>query len=280
MADFDTLESSLEESNPIEIYVFAMGSDKWRYTSRGSDVSVGATVYEYESIARGNIVQGSDDRNRTLSITVPETNPFAQQYVNVAPASKATVSIIRLQRDESPTFATQTLIYKGQVQSVVFPKDGTVAEIAVRSLDAARSQTIPRVTYMSSCNHLLYDNFCKIDPASHDHTGAASGVTGSLVTVAGLNASGIDAVGGYATTTSANDYRLIIAQTGDQIELLLPFGTDPTGGNVQVFAGCDHILTGDCANTFDNVLEFGGFAFVPNRNPFKHGLIHAMSSEL
>jgi hypothetical protein len=192
--------------------------------------------------------------------------------VNVAPAAKATVSIFRLQRGEAPAFNTQTLIYKGQVQSVVFPKDGTVGEIAVRSLDAARSQTIPRFTYMSSCNNLLYDVFCQIDPSLHDHSGAASGVSGNLVTVAGLDASGINAVGGYSTPTGAPDFRLILAQTGDQIEILLPFGTDPTGSNVQVVAGCDHQLNGDCSQVFDNVIEYAGYAFVPNRDVFRSGL--------
>jgi len=32
------------------------------------------------------------------------------------------------------------------------------------------------------------------------------------------------------------------------------------------------LIDGDCALVFDNVVEFGGFAFVPKRNIFQSGL--------
>ena len=51
-----------------------------------------------------------------------------------------------------------------------------------------------------------------------------------------------------------------------------PFGVDVTGLNLQIFAGCNHELTGDCANKFQNAINFGGFAFVPNKNIFATGL--------
>ena len=272
MSSFDTLESSLEDGRPLEIYTIALGGTVYRYTSFEGSVTVGADTYEPIAIQRGPISQGADERNKNLVINMPSSNSFASQYRNVVPAERATVSIIRLQLEESPTFNTQVLIYKGSVKSVRFPNNGAIAEVTCRSLEASAAQNIPRYTYMSSCNHLLYSPACGVNPASFDHIGTGSNVSGNSIDVSGLNASGLVAQGGYATPTGTNDFRMVLSQSGDTINLLLPFASDPTGLNVQVFAGCDHKLTGNCANLFDNVLEFGGFAFVPNKNIFNSGL--------
>jgi hypothetical protein len=276
MATFDTLESSVEESRPIEVYQFAQGSTVRFFTSFQTAVTMNGDLHVPETITRGKISQGVDARRRTLTITGPSSNEFAAQYVNIVPSQKATLSIIRLQRDESPTFDTQVLVYKGQVRSVRFPQDGHTAEIGCQTIESAASQNIPRYTYMSLCNHILYGAGCGVDPLSFNVIGAASAVSGSVLDVAGLNtwqtAGGWSVVGGYATPTLELDPRLIVGNTGDQIELLLPFGTDVSGMDVQVFAGCDHDVAGDCGGTFDNVIEHGGFPFVPSKNPFQTGL--------
>lgn len=272
MASFDTLESSVESSRPIEIYTFAVGGTEYRYTSSQDDITVGADTWSATAIARSGIAVKLANRNQTVTITIPAENAFGRRYRSTPPAGNATVSIIRLQRDEVPTFDTQALVFKGRVQSVTFPQNGHVAEITCQPLDAGPSRNIPRFTFMSSCNHVLFDGACGVNPASHNHTGEVTAVSANVITVDGLSASGIDARGGYAQDLTHTDFRLVLAQSGDDITLLLPFGSDPTGGNVQVFAGCDHSLTGDCATTFDNVKEFGGFPFVPSKNIFQTGL--------
>ena len=57
------------------------------------------------------------------------------------------------------------------------------------------------------------------------------------------------------------------------LTLLLPFNTTDVdvGTSVEVFAGCDHSLA-TCKAQYDNVANYGGFAFVPLRNPFESGL--------
>jgi len=71
---------------------------------------------------------------------------------------------------------------------------------------------------------------------------------------------------------------LIVAQSGDDLQLLLPFPQSAVGREVILFAGCDHTPE-VCDDKFDtpedtdsNLINFGGFAFVPTRNPFQTGL--------
>ena len=275
MSSFETFEESVESSRPLEIYEIAIGGTTYRYTSAEDTLTVGGEDYTPIAISRGNIEQDSEDRNRSLSLDLPANNPFAALYKEISPGSKATVSVIRLQRDEVPTFDTQVLIFKGEVQSVTFPDDGTTAQLNLQGIESALNRNLPRFGFSGQCNHVLYDPGCGVDPASFDLIGTVSVVSGNVITLPGANAQADGYwTAGYATPVGSDDFRLILAHTGNDLTLLLPFATDVTGQQVQIFAGCDHVLTGDCATKFDNVLEFGGFAFVPTRgnNPFSDGI--------
>jgi uncharacterized phage protein (TIGR02218 family) len=275
MADYTTLEKSVQDSRPLEVYDFSLGAESFRYTSRGSPIVLGAATYEVETISRSAIEQGRDTKSSTVTIKVPSSNVFARKYVAIVPGRKATLSIIRLQRDEAPTFATQVLGFKGRVQAVNFADDGRVAEIAVRSLEDAGNRNIPRFKFTGVCNHLLYDNGCKVSPTGFSHVGACtSGGATTEIEVAGVDSQPDGYwTGGYVTPTTGDaDFRMVLAHAGTTLTLMLPFSFDVTGINVQVFAGCDHLYTGDCATKFDNVIEFGGFPFVPNKNIYATGL--------
>lgn len=272
MTSFDVYESSRESSRPLEVYRFALGSDAYLFTSAEDEIVLGGDTYIPAGLSRNEIVQGSEERRRVLQITAPSSNAFAQRYINIPPGQKAAVSIIRLQRDEVPTFNTQVLVYKGSVTGVTFPDSGMTAQINVQSIESASSRVIPRFTYMGMCNHVLYDSGCGVDPTSFTHIGNVSAVSGSTITLDGAAASGLDFVGGYCRPTAQSDFRLILSQAGNVLTLLLPFETDVVGTNVQAFAGCDHLIEGDCALVFDNVIENGSFSFVPNKNIFSTGL--------
>ena len=276
MADYDTLESGREGSRPVEVYKFTLGTSTFLFTSAEDTITLGTDVYVSETISRNQISQGGDNKNRNLIITVPADNEFAAKYVNIVPGETASLSLFRLQRDESPTFATQTLTFKGQVQSVRFPQDGNAAEINVRSIETALGRNVPRFTYMSTCNHVLYDQRCKVDPVPFRVIGnctAEQRGPGNDITVVGatLQPDGFYTAG-FCKPSAESDFRMILKHVGDVLTLLLPFAEPVLNTNVEVFAGCDHIVTGDCANKFDNVIDFGGFGFVPNRNPFVSGL--------
>lgn len=271
MATYDTLESSVESSRPVELYTFAQGSASYRYSSNESSITIGGTTWDGEAIGRNDIVQGADDRSRTLDITLPATNSFVSQFISTPPAQKITVSVIRLQIDETPSF-TQTLIFKGVVRSVEFSDDGLTAVVHLQSIESDGSKIIPPYTFMGMCNHVLYGTGCGVSPSDHSFTGPVSAIDGDIVTLDGADASGVDFVGGFCKPVGTNDFRMILAQDGDDLTLLLPFQNDPTGSNVQAFAGCDHIVDSDCAVVFDNVKRFGGFPWVPEKNPFETGI--------
>lgn len=275
MTSFDTLESSLQDSEPIEVYRIGFGATTYRFTSSQSSVTIGSETFEPIPIQRSEVVQSKEREATNLTVTMPGDEEFPRNYLNIAPGRTATLTVLRVQPNESPTFATQALLFKGTVSAVNYSDDGFTAQLVTRSIEFSKAKNVPRFTFMGMCNNFLYDPFCKVDPASFDALGtcSAGGATTTLTVAAAAGEADGYWTGGYITpTTGVNDFRMILAHSGDQITILLPFATDVTGENVQLFAGCNHILTGDCATKFDNVENFGGFHFVPNKNPFQTGL--------
>ncbi len=76
-------------------------------------------------------------------------------------------------------------------------------------------------------------------------------------------------VGGFCRfpAGSLDDARLILAQSGDVLTLLIPFAENVLGSNIDLFAGCDRSLD-TCDSKFAAVPNYGGFPFVPRKNPF------------
>tara|TARA_R110002167_G_scaffold143958_2_gene333670 strand:- start:22732 stop:23562 length:831 start_codon:yes stop_codon:yes gene_type:complete len=272
---FDTYEEGQETSAPIELYTFTIGAVISRWTSAEDDITEAADVFTAIPISRGTLKGGGPDtRKENLIITVPGDNAVATQYINSVPGTTATLKIERVQRSDGPTFTVVT-IFNGSVSSVAFTKAGREAKIRIVPLVTAQSKPVPNVTYQGLCNRVLYDDFCQVDDtdvAFRLSTAAVTAVSGNTITVTGadLNGDGYY-TGGFVEASGASDRRLILDQTGTLLTLLLPFSTSPLLTNVTVFAGCDHAVS-TCKTKFNNVVNFGGFAWVPTKNVFATGI--------
>lgn len=272
MATATELEQSRESSRPIEVYDFMLDGEPFRYTSAEDDLTIGGDIFEAIPIARNSIIRGTDQRRRVLLVTVPTTNPLASKYIDIVPGQPAELSLRRYQRDEVPAFDTNVLLFEGKIQSIKFSNDGLNAGIILRSSEAALSRNMPRVTFGSMCGAFLYDRFCGANPTLHNHIGEVTLVDENQITVNGAGASGHKFISGYVKPTTENDFRMVTAHSGDVLTLLLPFHNNQLGSSVQVFAGCDHLIDGDCALVFDRVADFLGFAFVPDKEIFRVGI--------
>lgn len=272
MTDLGTLERSREDSRPVEVYTFTLGSEVFRFTSAEDDLTIGGLLFEKTEISRNQVVVGSGQTRRVLGVTVLADNQFASKYVGVVPGQCADFTLDRYQRDEVPAFNTTLRLFSGTVKSVKFTNDVTNAEISIQSIESALSRNLPRVTHMAMCGAFLYDRFCGADPNLFNHIGEVTLVSGNDITVTGAGASGFNFLSGYCRPVGVEDYRLVLAQSGDVLTLRLPFHEDPTSLDLQCFAGCDHLIEGDCALVFDRVADFVGFAFVPNRDVFVDGV--------
>lgn len=277
---FAAFETSRETGRPVELYRFVQGGSTFEYTSAEDQLIVGSLTYDPETIARGKINQSPSDRKAVLELTVPSSNLFATRFKASTPAARAQVTISRIQRGDFPTPEVVT-IFEGYVAAVSFEEDGQVAKIACTPVTAAQSRPVPRFSYQGLCNHVLFDTACKVSSADSRwrFNGTVSAVTGSVITVTGASGFGANWwVGGFMEINGGDDSRLILSQSGDDLQLLLPFPASLVGATVLVFAGCDHTMTvcdvkfNTPEDTQSNIINYGGFGFVPTKNPFETGI--------
>jgi uncharacterized phage protein (TIGR02218 family) len=272
---FDSLEASQEGSSPVELFKFTVGSSIIRYTSAEDDFLEDGNTYEAIPIKRTTVTGGGPDtRKEHVVLEVTGENTIATQYVNSLPGVNVLVTIDRVQRADGPTYEV-IRIFQGKVISVAFGKSGRTAKIRVEPLAAAQSKAIPTYTFQGLCNNVLYDNLCKVsesDPAFRLTTANVTAVDSNQITVAGAGDNGDGYyTGGFVEAAGATERRLILEQTGENLILLLPFNVNPLGSNVTVFAGCDHSIT-TCKAKFNNIINYGGFAFIPSKNVFATGI--------
>lgn len=274
---YNSFETSPESGTPIEVYEITAGATSFFYTSAEDDQLVGAQVYTaVEGLRRGANTEGPEKREAEFTIRLPTVNPLAQLFVGVLPGFRVQLQVRRFHRDDLPTpEVVQT--FDGFVETSKFEEQGKVTVLVARTALAAPGHTIPRRTYQSSCNHVLYDPLtCKVDdtdPAFRASALSVASQVGSVLTVsAGLLGTYADGFmnGGFVEVIGASDFRLILSHAGNVLDLHTPFTTAPT--SINVFAGCSHAIS-ICGSKFDNVINFGGFAFVPTKNPFETGLV-------
>jgi uncharacterized phage protein (TIGR02218 family) len=271
---YSAFETSVEGSRPIELYRFVVGSDTYEYTSATDEVTVGGLTYKPRAIKRSRIGQGPEDRKSLLEVELPAADILPSRYMAVVPGRTAELTLQRVQRSDFPGPEVVTL-FKGKVQSVGFSSNGKLAKIAVAPEVAATARSIPKFGFQSLCNHFVYDDRCQVDdtdPAYRLSNAAVASVTSATITVPGALAFPNGwFTGGFVEALGGDDSRLILAHDGDELTLLLPFPFNVDGQLVTLLAGCAHDLA-TCDSKFSNVINFGGFAFVPWKNPFETGV--------
>ncbi len=265
---FAALETSRESGQVLELYTFVFGLETFRFTSFQRDITWQGFAYTSEVISRTNTEAAVEDSAGQVTITLPLDNPVPQKFIRNVPGQVGSVRILRAHATDAAEEAI--VLFDGFVANVAL--DGELeAKILCNPNTKIFNRTAPRFTYLGLCNHILYDERCKVDISLFKFTGLVSVVDGNDITVNGAGGVGPadNFVGGFSRfpAGSLDDARMILAQSGDVMTLLLPFAATVIGSDIDLFAGCAHDLT-TCDVKFDAVLEYGGFPFVPRKNPF------------
>lgn len=265
---FQAYEESVEGGRPIELYHFTIGLEEFFYTSAEDTISYGGDTYVSRQIKRNAPEQSTEEGRGKLELTMAGDDPVCSRYIGVAPPTPMYVTATRFHRGD---LLDGRVLWSGRVISAAFINGAALCKITAVASESVMSRQIPHFKYQSLCNHFLYDDNCTVLAASYRFVGIASDVTGSLVTIAGIAA---DKGAGWAIggkVVVGVDVRPVLAQSGDVLTLSMPFASDPTGQTVDVYAGCDHTIT-TCNSKFANAINYGGYPFVPTKNPFQTGI--------
>lgn len=263
-------------SNQIEFYRFAQSGQVWTYTSGDTPVEHNGETYTPAPIERSQIEQSNEINRSNLSITLPRTNALAAEFLTDTSDFITSVTLYR-QIDGSTV-----VLWKGRVASA----KASISEVTIECESIFTSLRRPglRARYQRACRHTLYGRGCNVDKTLFALTGIVDAVTDAVITVP-------EAAGqadGYFTGGMMETYdgiaRWITQHSGTSITLSRPIPgfadrlTETGWGlswgkywngqvGVILYPGCDRTRQ-TCNDRFNNINNFGGFSWIPRRNPF------------
>lgn len=282
-------EASVESGQPVELYRFSNTEETFNYTNGQEETFFNNETYIPIAISRSDPELRDVTAQRTLVITMPISTGFAQRYTSLVPATIDTFEVFRFHTTDGGTPEVITF-FSGRVVSVKFK--GEIAEVAVQNFGAILDRLIPQQTSRNPCNHILYDSKCGVIDGAFAITGVVDAISGDGLQViidtgsntipntglelsAQLTADSSFFDGGFVARGSIElrMVRKLVDDTGNKatITVLFPFQILGLGTSLNMFAGCAHNLT-TCDTKFDNSDRYGGFPFIPLKNPFVVGV--------
>lgn len=280
---YDSSERSVQDGQPTEIYTFVAPVATYRFTSGPEDVTVSGQLYVSIPIGRGNTTSVPLGQVRETIVSIPVEHPFTTVLIGGGiPPRDILLTIERFH----PGSAIRQL-WKGYVSDVA--TDGVFARLRVpNATDDAFAVRLPLLVAQRVCNHVLYDRGCGVNRtyqtyANQEHMSIATvlSASGASLVVSALD----NAIGQYrgdqwaqhgeVRRVTDGERRSILDQTGTTLTLDVPFGTLTAGDDLEIYAGCDHLVE-TCRDKFDNVLNFGAHPDLPNNNvhaPSGYGVI-------
>ncbi len=257
---YTTLERSVADGNPVELYRFAQGTNRWLYTSGCLPISYLSETYQPLTIARGAIEQANDIHRNGIDVTLPRDCPVAGLFIAAPPEGIVSFTLYRKHASDNE-FITY---WKGRVSAARF--GGSALQLKCEPIATSLKRVGLRARYQLLCRHVLYSASCGALRESYRSDDNVTAISGAQITVP-VAAGKAD---GYFTAgmlLSPAGLRMITAHVGSTITLIVPLVGLRQGDAVSLFAGCDH-SSSQCAARFSNLDNYGGFPFIPVKNPF------------
>lgn len=260
-------EKSRYGGKPVELYRFTRGSKVWTYTPADKSITFNGDVYTPQTMRRGNLTQNNETDNASADIYIDPLVDLVALFVSGATPIPTNVTIYRKHRDE--TVATEfSVIFDGQVGSVEFSE--TEVHFSCVPIQKSLSRKVPRWVYETTCNHMLYDQFCGVLPGSYTFAGVISAIVGQAITVVAAGGQ-VDGYfnGGYVT--DGETFAFIQTHVGTTLKLLATPPAMAVGDAITMTAGCDR-RQATCVAKFNNLDNFMGWPYIPDKNPYATSL--------
>ena len=271
----------LSSTNSNALYNAILGaipteSEVWTFTSGDEPVEYMGETYTPVPIGRSEVETRNELSRANIEVKMDLDNPVGQRWLHDHVETMVTLTIF--ERDEDDEVS---VVWKGRLSGV----KPTMSEIVLNFESVFTSLRRPglRARYQRSCRHMLYSRGCGVNKEAWAVKGVPTAINGLVVTVPEAAAY----PNGYFTTGILEGpdgtLRFITNHVGNQLTLLRPFeslakalaldgyglsyGKYYGGAAVRMFPGCDRTRA-TCHGRFDNLMNYGGFDWIPIRNPF------------
>lgn len=253
----------------------------WTFTSAPFPVEFAGEVFEPAAISHGEVESKEDIARANLEVNFDINNPAARRWMK--DSVEAIVGLTVWQQDED---GETYVVWKGRLAGT--RPSGSQIRLSFDSIFTSLSRPGLGARYQRMCRHALYGRGCRLSKATYAATGRPTAVVGSVVTVpeAAGYPNGYFSMGMLETPDGA--LRFIVNHTGNKLTLMRPmeslgqlfanqgyglnYGLIYGGLQLKMYPGCNRSRA-TCNAKFNNLENYGGFDWIPTKNPFGGGSI-------
>lgn len=252
-----------DQRKPAELYhIWRDGGEHWYYTSGDVTVTYDGANYVPATLERTQVKYDSKLDIVTMKITATYLTDAVLEYIAINPIEVLWVSVMKIHRDQDPLEVD--VVFIGQIKNVSFK--GATAEVACVGFEHFLKRVIPRWRYQLTCNHVLFDDYCSLTKADYKIDAVITlDATETILSSAtfALQDDGYFIGGEIVFGLEA---RTIVAHVGTDITLIYRMENLSDSDTVEAYPGCDRRIE-TCRDTFDNIIHYLGFPFIPTENP-------------
>jgi len=260
---YSIFEKSQDNASIIELYEFAIGTNRYRYTSTEYDFVFSSQTYKASQIKRSKIKQSSNMHKDGITLTVQSSFELSKLFLN--PLIDDTVNLTVFRGHASDSGKNFIAYWLGRVVGCTV--NGPQVEISCESVFTSIKRPGLRARFEVNCRHAIYNSGCNVSFSSHSKSAVVTAVNGSTIefTTSESHPSGFF-TGGVAKTSNGS-VRFIANHVGNTLSFFqLPSDIKPTD-TLTIAPGCNRSMS-HCKERFNNLDNFGGFPYIPIVNPF------------
>lgn len=248
------------EQGSVQVWAYTSGDEVVTYNAGDGDED-----YIPTSIGRSEVESKNELSRANLDIQVPLTNPAGIRWLQ--DNGELLVGLTIFERDR---VGAVTVVWKGRLVATVPGMDSITLKF--ESIFTSLRRPGLRARYQRSCRHALYGRGCNLDPETFAVAGAMTALADTVATVteAAAQPNGYYVGGMLRSPDGVLSY--IIGHSGANLTLqrvsysLAQAAAEGFPVAVTIYPGCSHDRA-TCNAKFDNLLNYGGFDFIPQKNP-------------
>lgn len=275
---FDTIETSVDDGQPLELVQFTYLTNNWYFTTSESPVVYEGNTFSPLPFKHSDIAPSAEVSKSQITIGVPKDCPVGELFRAQSPAGLVTVTIFAKHAQDAQVKA----IWKGRVINAEWQEPWL--NLTSESVFSSLQRVGLRRNYAVQCPHTVYsqgEGLCNVNKESFRSDYVVTTISGLTVFCEDADGVAVDRfAGGEVTWTHATDGYLVRAMIksndgAGNFTLLFPPQGLALGAAIHAYPGCDHDL--DSPNgcpKFGNQINYGGQPFIPKKNPFNGSTLY------
>lgn len=249
----------------IDLYRIVIGPDVWTLTSADTRQVYDGEVYSPIAMGRSGTESKNTLARANLDVRLPLDHPLSLRLLT---SLFDQIVSLTLFVNDGTDVAVQ---WKGRLASTK-PENANLT-LVFESIFTSMRRPGLRARFQKSCRHALYHRGCRLNMEDFAVASTLTVMAGTVLTVPEAAAEAEGYFRGGMLKAADGVLAYVIDHVGDQVtlqrvpySLLIQFETDGAGTAITLYPGCDH-RRATCNTKFANGDNYGGFDWIPRKNP-------------